>query len=108
MTTDVLLVLTTLPDGDIAARVARTLVEARHAACVNIGPAIRSVYAWQGAVEEADEVPLAIKTTRAAWPALERALRALHPYELPEIIALPVTHGLPAYLQWVGDMTDSS
>jgi periplasmic divalent cation tolerance protein len=101
----VLLVLTTLPDAATAQRIARALVETGHAACVNIGAPVRSIYTWQGAIEEADEVPLAIKTTVAAYDALESALRALHPYELPEIIALPVDRGLPAYLQWVGDMT---
>ncbi|WP_026187799.1 divalent-cation tolerance protein CutA [Methyloversatilis universalis] len=96
-----LLVLTTLPDADTAARIARALVEGRHAACVSIGAPVRSVYVWQGALEDASEVPLAIKTTADAYAGLEAALRALHPYDLPEIIALPVTRGLPAYLQWV-------
>ena len=96
-----LLVLTTLPDADTAARVARALVEGGHAACVSIGAPVRSVYVWQGALEDASEVPLAIKTSADAYDALETALRALHPYELPEIVALPVTRGLPAYLQWV-------
>jgi len=96
-----LLVLTTLPDADSAARIARALVEGRHAACVSIGAPVRSIYVWQGALEDASEVPLAIKTTADAYDALEAALRALHPYELPEIVALPVTRGLPAYLQWV-------
>ena len=103
--TDLLLVLTTLPDAATAQGIARSLIEAGHAACVSIGAPVRSIYTWQGSIEEADEVPLAIKTTVAAYDALESALRALHPYELPEIIALPVDRGLPAYLQWVGDMT---
>lgn len=103
--TDVLLVLTTLPDTATAQGIARSLVESGHAACVSIGAPVRSIYTWQGAIEEADEVPLAIKTTVAAYDALESALRAQHPYDLPEIIALPVDRGLPAYLQWVGDMT---
>lgn len=105
--TDVLLVLTTLPDAATAQRIARSLVEAGHAACVSIGAPVRSIYTWQGAIEEADEVPLAIKTTVAAYDALESALRALHPYDLPEIVALPVDRGLPAYLQWVGEMTNT-
>lgn len=103
--TDVLLVFTTLPDADTAARIARTLVEGRHAACVSIGAPVRSVYVWRGALEDACEVPLAIKTSADAYDALEAALRALHPYETPEIIALPVDRGLPAYLHWVGDLT---
>lgn len=101
----VLLVFTTLPDADSAARIARALVEARHAACVSIGAPARSIYTWQGRIEEANEVPLAIKTTPAAYSGMEAALRALHPYDLPEIVALPVTQGLPDYLAWVGDMT---
>lgn len=103
--TDVLLVLTTLPDAATAQGIARSLVESGHTACVSIGAPVRSIYTWQGAIEEAAEVPLAIKTTVAAYDALESALRALHPYDLPEIIALPVDRSLPAYLQWVGDMT---
>lgn len=100
-----LLVLTTLPDEDSANHIAHALVEGRHAACVSIGAPVRSVYAWQGALEVATEVPLAIKTTPAAYAALETALRTLHPYELPEIVALPVTHGLPDYLAWVDAST---
>lgn len=100
-TTDCLLVLTNCPDTACAEAIAAQLVQARLAACVNVQPPCRSVYRWQGQVERADEVPLLIKTTAARYPALEAALRAAHPYELPEIVALPITHGLPAYLAWV-------
>jgi len=81
------------------------VVEARLAACVNILPRVQSVYRWQGAVESASEIPLLIKTTAANYPALENAIRAQHPYEIPEIIALPVERGLPAYLNWVAAET---
>lgn len=102
---DVLIVLTNLPDAESADSLARQLVEQRAAACVNrLAPCV-SIYRWQGAVETATEVPLLIKTTRAAYPRLEQVIRAAHPYELPEIVAIPVEQGLPAYLDWVGQET---
>ncbi|MBY4898351.1 divalent-cation tolerance protein CutA [Cupriavidus sp. AU9028] len=100
---DVLLVLTTVPDADTAATVARALLEARVAACVNRLAACESHYWWQGKLESASEWPLLIKTTRGRYLALEQALRAVHPYEVPELIAVPVLAGLPAYLGWVRD-----
>jgi periplasmic divalent cation tolerance protein len=102
---DVLLVFTNLPDRASAERIAQALVEARAAACVNILAECTSVYHWQGRVENANEVPLLAKTTRDAYPALEQAIRTHHPYELPEIIAVPVSTGLPGYLQWVAQET---
>jgi periplasmic divalent cation tolerance protein len=102
---DVLLVFTNLPDRASAERIAQALVEARAAACVNILAECTSVYRWQGRVENANEVPLLAKTTRAAYPALEQTIRTHHPYELPEIIAVPVSTGLPDYLQWVTQET---
>ena len=104
---EVLLVLTNLPDRAAAERIADSLVTQRLAACVNVLAGCTSVYRWQGRVERAGEVPLLIKTSRAAYPQLESALRKLHPYELPEIIALPVTAGLPEYLNWVVQETAS-
>ncbi|MDR3087478.1 MAG: divalent-cation tolerance protein CutA [Azoarcus sp.] len=98
---DPLLVFTTLPDEADARALAARLVEAQLAACVNILAPCVSVYRWQGAVESAAETPMLIKTTRARYPALEAALRAAHPYELPELIAVPVACGLTAYLDWV-------
>ncbi len=100
-----LLVLTNLPDQAAAETLAHALVEARLAACVNILAPCRSVYRWQGAIEAATEVPLLIKTSARCYAALEAAIRSRHPYELPEVIALPVTHGLPEYLAWVADET---
>jgi periplasmic divalent cation tolerance protein len=96
-----LLVLTNLPDLPTAETLARQLVEARLAACVNILSPCRSVYRWRGAVETADEVPLLIKTSSERYDALAAAIRRQHPYELPEVIALPIIDGLPDYLAWV-------
>ena len=101
----VLLVLTNLPDRESAESLAQTLVERRLAACVNVLAPCRSVYRWQGTVEAADEVPVLIKTTEARYAALAAAIRERHPYELPEIIALPVSAGLPDYLAWVAAET---
>lgn len=100
-----LLVLTNLPDRTAAEVLAQTLVGEGLAACVNILAPCRSVYRWQGAIESADEVPLLIKTTAGRYAALEAAIRAHHPYELPEVIALPIAHGLPDYLAWVAAET---
>ncbi len=100
------LVLTTLPDADSASKLARELVEARLAACVNVLPACRSYYRWQDDIQEDGEVPLFIKTTTELYPALETYLRQHHPYELPEILALDVAAGLPDYLRWVAQSTD--
>lgn len=100
-----LLVLTQLPDAETARTLAGRLVEARLAACVNILAPCRSVYRWEGKIEGAEEVPLLIKTTAARYAELETAIRAAHPYSLPEIVALPVERGLPAYLGWVAAET---
>jgi periplasmic divalent cation tolerance protein len=100
-----LLVLTNLPDADAASALAGHLVSARLAACVNILAPCRSVYRWQGSTEETVEVPLLLKTTADRYPALEAAIRSMHPYELPEIVAVPLSHGLPEYLAWVASET---
>lgn len=105
LTSSALLVLTNCPDQASADALAAALVELRLAACVNILAPCRSVYRWQGKVENAEEVPLLIKTTPERYVALEAEIRARHPYELPEIVALPIDRGLPAYLQWVSDET---
>ncbi len=102
---EVLLVMTHVPDNATAERMARGLVEEKVAACVTLLSAGVSVYCWQGNVENAQEIPLLIKTTSMRYAALEVAIRRLHPYELPEIIAVPVVQGLPGYLQWVVDET---
>ncbi len=97
------LVLVTVPSRADGERIGRALVEERLAACVNVVPGLRSVYRWQGAVEAADEALLLIKTTAAAVEALAARVRSLHPYTLPEVIALPVAAGLTAYLAWVDE-----
>lgn len=96
-----LLVLTNLPDRAAAERLADTLIGKRLAACVNILAPCRSVYRWKNDLQREEEHPLLIKTTAERYPALEAAIRAGHPYELPEIIAVPIERGLPAYLDWV-------
>jgi len=102
---EVLLVMSSLPDQTVAQQLARTLIERRLAACVSVLSPCKSVYRWRGAVECAEEVPVLIKTTAGCYAELESALRALHPYELPEIVAVSVTRGLPAYLDWVAGET---
>jgi len=98
---ETLLVMTNLPDQAAAEKLAQALIEGRLAACVNVLAPCRSIYRWQGKVETATEVPLLIKTAAARYAALEAAIRAAHPYELPEIIAVPIEQGLPDYLAWV-------
>ena len=100
-----LLVFTNLPDRAAAERLADTLVEKRVAACVNILAPCRSVYRWNNDLQRDEEHPVLIKTTEERYAALEAAIRAAHPYELPEIIAVPVERGLPAYLDWVSAET---
>ena len=100
-----LLVFTNLPDRASAERLADALVDKHLAACVNILAPCRSAYRWQGAVQHEEEHPLLIKTTEARYGELEQAIRAGHPYELPEIIAVPIGRGLPAYLDWVAGET---
>lgn len=105
MSQETLVVLTNMPDRAAAETLAAQLVEARHAACVNILGPCSSVYRWNDAVQHDEEHPLLIKTTKAHYAQLEEAIRAAHPYEVPEIIALPVVAGLPAYLNWVAQET---
>jgi periplasmic divalent cation tolerance protein len=100
-----LLVLTNLPDRSAAEKLADQLIQKQLAACINIFAPCRSVYRWNGAVQHEEEHPMLIKTTAERYQALEEALRAGHPYELPEIIAVPIEHGLPAYLNWVAAET---
>jgi periplasmic divalent cation tolerance protein len=100
-----LLVLTTLPDEESARSVASALVARRLAACVNILPAGTSLYEWQGEIHQDPEHVLLIKAPEAGYARLQDALRELHPYELPEIIAVPMTQGLPGYIQWIKDCT---
>jgi periplasmic divalent cation tolerance protein len=98
---ELLLVLTNLPDRESAEKLAGILVKNRIAACANVLGDATSVYRWKGELETAREVPVLIKTVAHRYGDLEAAIRAHHPYELPEIIAVPITRGLPAYLDWV-------
>src|SRR5918994_3923700 len=100
-----LLVLTNVPDRAAAERLADMLIEKQLAPCVKMLAPCRSVYRWKEAVQHDEEHPMLIKTTTERYAALEQALRAGHPYELPEIIAVPVERGLPAYLDWVAAET---
>lgn len=97
--------ISNLPDQGSAESLARTVIEQRLAGCVNVLAPCTSVYRWQGKVETATEVPVFIKTTRERYAALEAVIKANHPYELPEIIAVPLSAGLPAYLTWVATET---
>jgi periplasmic divalent cation tolerance protein len=96
-----IVVLCTFPDVEQARAIAAELVERRLAACVNLLPGVESIYRWEGKVERAGEVLAVIKTTR--YPELEAAVKELHPYEVPEILALPVAAGLAGYLEWLGE-----
>ena len=107
MSEKIVLLLCNAPTA-CAADLARAVVGERLAACVNLLPEVESVYHWQGQLESAREIPLLCKTTRAALPALIDTLTALHPYEVPEMLAWPISDGLPAYLNWVADEVISS
>jgi periplasmic divalent cation tolerance protein len=100
-----LLLFTNAPDREVAMRIARALVDARLAACVNVLSGCTSVYRWDGVVETAEEVPMIIKTRAGRYDEVEAAIRSLHPYELPEILTVPVVHGLSEYLEWVAEET---
>jgi periplasmic divalent cation tolerance protein len=99
------LVYCTCPDAATGQRIAEALVGERLAACVNLLPGITSVYRWQGQVEQASEVLMLIKTTADRLEALSARILELHPYELPEVIAVEVRAGLPDYLDWVAAQT---
>jgi periplasmic divalent cation tolerance protein len=98
-----LVVFSTFPDADTAARIARTLVDEQLAACVNVVPAVRSIYRWEGKVCDEAEALAVIKTTAAGYAALAARLTELHPYQVPEVIALPLADGHPPYLAWLAD-----
>jgi periplasmic divalent cation tolerance protein len=103
MYSNLLLVLCTVPDRECADQIAGVLVSERLAACVNILPGIASVYQWKGNVETGEEHLLLIKTGKGAYEPLEQRIRALHPYELPEIIAVPIQAGQKDYIKWIED-----
>lgn len=108
MESEALVVLCTAPATDgIAERLARGLVEAKLAACVNIVSGVRSFYRWQGELQEDGEAQLVIKTRAARFAELERFVREHHPYEVPELIALPIVRGSQAYLEWLAGQTSA-
>ncbi|MCB0322692.1 MAG: divalent-cation tolerance protein CutA [Bdellovibrionales bacterium] len=98
-------VLVTAPNREVATGLAHRLVQDKLAACVNVLPGIRSIFAWQGTIEDAEEVLLLVKTTADRWPALEETILREHPYEVPEILALTPSAGLDAYCRWVAEET---
>jgi periplasmic divalent cation tolerance protein len=101
--TDKIIVFSTCASAEEAERIARGLVEARAAACVNIVSGLRSIYRWKGAVEDASEWLLLMKTTRDSLERLKKELRRLHSYEVPELAAVPIVDGLEEYLNWIGE-----
>jgi periplasmic divalent cation tolerance protein len=105
---DFVVVLVTAGDMDEAARIGRTLVEERLIACANVVGPIRSIYRWQGAVEDASEHLLLLKARAADVPAIEARVRTLHSYEVPEVLALPIRGGAAAYLAWLAEATTRS
>jgi periplasmic divalent cation tolerance protein len=102
-----ILILTTLPERGAAEALARELLTTRLAACIQIGATAQSLYHWRGEIETAAEIPLAIKTRTRLYPRVEEVIRRHHPYELPEIVAVPISYGLPAYLDWIATETDA-
>ena len=105
LTDTVLLVITNAPDAETADRIATALVDRKLAACVNVGAPMRSVYRWQGLVEQATELPMWIKTIAGRRDAVIAALTELHPYDVPEVLVVPAQDGLPAYLDWIREET---
>jgi len=103
MANDILVVFCTFPDMETAGKAVRELVEQRLAACGNILKEVHSVYRWRGEVESSEEVLAILKLDSTRYGELETKLRSLHPYEVPEIIAFPISKGLPEYLRWVAD-----
>lgn len=105
---NVLIVLMTAPNRKEATRIARSLVMERLAACVNIVPEVTSIFHWEGRVQKGREVLLILKTTSRRYPALEKTIRSIHSYQVPEIVAVPVERGLDQYLEWVREETTSN
>lgn len=105
---DAILVLCTSPNEGVATLLARQLIESRLAACVNLTPDVRSIYLWQGKVEESQECQMVIKTRASLFAPLRRFIRQHHPYEIPEIVALPVADIDDDYLAWLQEVTDVS
>jgi periplasmic divalent cation tolerance protein len=107
MASDHLLVLCTCPGNTVAAEIATALIEQELAACVNRVTGVKSWFRWEGHLDQEEEVLLLIKTTAARFAELEAMVRRLHPYDVPELIGIPITVGSEAYLKWIGDATQS-
>ncbi len=103
-----LLVMTTMPDMESARTIARNLVEARLAACVNVIGGMHAIYRWQEQIEESTEIALHIKTTVGKYAQLEKAIAIAHPYEMPEIVAIKIEQGSAPYLHWIAEQTKAS
>ena len=101
--TDAVVVLVTAPSETVAEEIARALVGERLIACANLLPGARSIYRWEGVVQEGREILMVMKTTTGMVPALKLRLPELHPYACPELVVLPVADGLPAYLRWIAE-----
>ena len=102
---EAILIITNFPDTKSALALSEKLVEMHLAACVNVLGECSSVYRWEGKTETATEIPLLIKTQQQHYDQVEQMIKAMHPYELPEVMIVPVSGGLPAYLQWIADAT---
>ncbi|ALM85352.1 divalent-cation tolerance protein CutA [Bordetella sp. N] len=102
---DIVMVFSSAPDLLLAKRIAHVVVEEGLAACVNLGAPMLSIYTWKGVVEGAEEVPMCFKTTAGKLDALVESITRQHPYEVPEVVAVPVVGGAPAYLNWVREQT---
>ncbi len=100
-----ILVMTNFPDKKGAVALAEALIAQHLGACVNVLSPCTSIYHWQGTVESADEIPVLIKTLRQHYDQVEQLIKMMHPYELPEVIMVPIISGLPAYLQWIANET---
>ena len=104
--TEFIIVFITAPNEKEAASISRTIVEERLVACVNIIPSVRSIYRWQGRVEDEQEVLMMVKTKKSLFERLQERVKELHSYEVPEIIGLPLVEGSKEYLDWLGQETD--
>ena len=103
MTEKILLALSTFPDSETARRISNELVAQKFVACANILPSVESIYTWKGKIEKADETLVFFKLSEDRQTAFQEKLRSLHPYDVPEIIFVPISSGLPDYLRWVAD-----
>ena len=103
MAAKILLALSTFPDAETARRISNQLVTEKFVACANILPAVESIYRWKENIESANETLVFFKLSEDRQAAFQEKLRSIHPYEIPEIIFIPISHGLPEYLRWVAD-----